>query len=211
MLVAQVQEHLEAIYGIKCEHRANDFVVDDKVASSLGRNVQANEELLIKEENGELFLSLYLDPALLERLRTAAPEALLDSELRGYCEVAEGVSHFLYLAHVADQDRQVSLLELETQAEVDKFATCVLYRWGEGAPAYAKHLMHRLFDDVRFRETLSSDERWRYEQANRVARAFCKRLLTSITARRLDKLLSELRYAYRLGAEAKLRHLSAVN
>jgi hypothetical protein len=46
--------------------------------------------------------------------------------------VAEGVSHFVYLSS-AMLERSVSLLELEAQAEVDKFAICGLLRWGEDA------------------------------------------------------------------------------
>ncbi len=33
----------------------------------------------------------------------------------------EGVSHFLCVAHHATHDRQVSLLTLELQAEIDKY------------------------------------------------------------------------------------------
>ena len=47
---------------------------------------------------------------------------------------------------------------------------------------------------------------WWY--ANRLARNYCARLLPHVAERRLDKLLSALRYSYRLGAEAKLRHLA---
>ena len=102
----------------------------------------------------------------------------------------------------------MSLLELEAQAEVDKFAICLLQRWGEGALAWAKELFHRLFEAIRYLPHLPGAERWRYEEANRLSRAFCARLLPHVAERRLDKLLSALRYNYRLGAEAKLHHLA---
>ncbi len=211
MLVGRVQDHLEAIYGIRSEHRADDFLVDAQAAQALGGTGRAREELLVKEEGGEVHLALYLDAKLLEQLRPfegGTPQALLDAELPAYCELAEGVSHFLYMVHTAGQDRNVSLLELEAQAEIDKFATCVLYRWGEAAPSWAAELMGRLFERVSYAPALSQQERWRYGEANRLARNYCKRLLESIALRRMDKLLHELRYAYRLGAEAKLRHLA---
>jgi hypothetical protein len=93
---------------------------------------------------------------------------------------------------------------------VDKFALCLLHRWGEGVGVWAEELRGRLFDRVSYRERLSEAERWRYEEANRLSRNFCSRLMGHVAGRRLERLLSDLRYAYRLGAEAKLRHFAQV-
>jgi hypothetical protein len=100
------------------------------------------------------------------------------------------------------------MLELEAQAEVDKFAVCTLLRWGEHAASWATRLMGTLFDRVRYSESLTAPERWRYVEANRLAKRYCGRLLPAIRERRLDALLSELRQAYRLGAEAKLAYFA---
>ncbi|HYI01478.1 hypothetical protein [Hyalangium sp.] len=213
-MISRIQDHLEAIYGITCAARAETFVVDTEAAVQLGATGRAEEELLVAEgeEQGDLELALYLSPALLDRLKPyeAGPVGyLLDGDLDGYCQLAEGVSHFLYVAHTASHGRALSLLELEAQAEVDKFAVCLLHRWGEGVKAWSDELLHRLFERVSYRSRLSSQERWRYEEANRLSRTFCTRLMGHVAGRRLDRLLSELRYAYRLGAEAKLRHFSS--
>ncbi|MET0405147.1 MAG: hypothetical protein ABW123_22215, partial [Cystobacter sp.] len=159
-------------------------------------------------------LALYLAPALLRRLAPyehGPVDALLKRELEGFCQLAEGVSHFLYLAHTAVQERTVSLLELEAQAEVDKFALCLLHRWGAGVRSWAEELRWRLFDRVSYLPRLTEEERWRYQEANRLSRNFCSRLMGHVAARRLEGLLSDLRYAYRLGAEAKLRHFAQVS
>jgi hypothetical protein len=212
-MIGRVQDHLEAIYGFTCEARAETFVVGTEDAVLLGSRGQADEELLVAEGagEGELELALYLAPSLLARLKhyEGGPVGrLLDGDLNGYCQLAEGVSHFLYMAHTAAHGRALSLLELEAQAEVDKFAVCLLHRWGEGVRQWAQELMRRLFERVSYLPGLSAQERWRYEEANRLSRNFCTRLLGHVAERRLDRLLSELRYAYRLGAEAKLRHFS---
>lgn len=210
-MVGWVQEHLEAIHGLRCEHRAIEYLVDDEFARLLGATGRSSEELLVREEKGELLLGLYFAPELLERFGQLSPSAfgeLLESNLHTYCQVAEGISHFLYLTHSADQGRRVSLLELETQAEIDKFASCVLHRWSSGAVAWAHELHSRLFDQVSYNPQLTGDETQRYVEANRLSRAYCLRLMPHIISRRMDKLLSDLRYSYRLGAEAKLRHLA---
>jgi hypothetical protein len=209
-LIGRVQEHLEAIYDIRCEHRAQEFLVPPDVARALGASGRVPEELLVLQSGDALELALYVAPELLEaleRLQHSPGEHVVDEALDSYVHLAEGVSHFLYLAHSARLGRRVSLLELEAQAEIDKFATCVLSCWKRGA-AFAAELFERLFQRVSYRSHLDGAERWRYEQANRLSRSFCRRLLRHVAADRMDRFLADLRYAYRLGAEAKLRHLA---
>lgn len=209
-MIGRVQEHLEAIYDIRSELRAQEFLVTPEVARALGASGHVPEELLVLESGDALEIALYLAPELLEALeafRHAPGEHVVDGALESYVHVAEGVSHFLYLTHSAGLGRRVSLLELETQAEIDKFATCVLSCWKRGA-GFARELIERLFERVSYRPELDAEQRSRYEHANRLSGRFCRRLLRHVEADRMDRFLADLRYAYRLGAEAKLRHLS---
>lgn len=209
-MIGRVQQHLEAIYDIQSEFRADEFLVTPEAAQALGYTGRSTEEVLIREDGESLEVALYLAPELLaslKRFETAPADHLLDRALDSYCRVAEGVSHFLYLIRSAQQDRRVSLLELEAQAEVDKFATCVLYGWRRGF-AWAQQLLRRLFESVSYLPTLAAHERWRYEEANRLAHGYCRRLLPHVASGRMDRFLNDLRYCYRLGAEAKLRHLA---
>jgi hypothetical protein len=212
-MVGQVQDHLESIYGIRSEDRADRFLVTEEEAMRLGATGRSNEELLLSEgEDGNLDVALFISPRLLERLalhQGRSPENLLETDLDTYCQVAEGVSHFLYLSHTANENRKVSLLELETQAEIDKFASCILYRWMTGTAAWADELHRRLFDRVSYHSTLLPDERNRYVEANRLSAHYCRKLLPHVVSRRMDRFLSALRYCYRLGAEAKVRHLQS--
>ena len=204
-----IQEHLEAIYSIRCEHRARDFVVDAEVGEQLGGGALGREELLVRESHEGLELALVLPKELMGRLTPyeGAPGRALDSELPAFCEVAEGVSHFMYLSRAAALERKVSLLELETQGEIDKFASCVLLRWGHGVGEFARHMIG-LFQRAGLRAGLSAEESRRYAEAGRLGQRFCERLLPLVNQRKLEPLLDSLRYAYRLGAEAKLTHLA---
>jgi hypothetical protein len=206
-MLDRIQEHLEAIYGIRCEHRASDFLVDPESARVLGGSGGAREELLVHQPDEDaLELALYFEPALLERLGELPPQRALEVDLGGFLQLAEGVSHFVYLLHTAHLSRTVSLLELEAQAEVDKFVICALLGWARRGRDATAALIEALFDRVRLRDSLSDAERWRYAQSSRIARAYCIRLVRLVTAGDLARLLGELRQAYRLGAEAKLQY-----
>lgn len=200
MLLDRIQAHLEAIYGLRCELKVSDYLVDADAAKALGGSGD-REQLLVHESDEGLEVALFVEPALIRRLEQGTP---LD-DLPAFCEVTEGVSHFMYVVRAAQLDRTVSLLELEAQGEIDKFASCALLSWRDGDP---KALHAQLFDRVGFREDLSADERWRYVEANRMAKAYCRGLLALIAAKRMDELLAELRHTYRMGAEAKLARLS---
>lgn len=210
-MIDQLQDHLEAIYGIRCPERATAYVVDPEVARQLGGSGKTHEELLVHEDGEELSLAICFTPEVLERMRRyefGNVGTVLEQILESYCLLTEGVSHFLYLLQSALQDRKVSLLELEAQAEIDKFASCVLQRWADPDTGFLGDLFARLFDRVGYHAHLTPQERWRYEQANRLSRNYCKKLLPLVRARRLDRFLAELRYSYRLGAAAKLDYLA---
>jgi hypothetical protein len=209
-MVSRIQQLLENLYGIECSYRAEDFLVDDQQAKSLGSTGRAPEELLVHEADDGLDVALYLDADLLQRVSRyeARPLEAVQCDLSGFCEVAEGVSHFVYLTRSAGLDRKVSLLELEAQAEVDKFAVCTVLQWGHDVRQRAEALVSGLFDRIALRPGLSESERWRYTEANRLAKRFASTLSRHIRNTRLDGLLAELRHAYRLGAEAKLAYFA---
>ena len=71
--------------------------------------------------------ALFVDAAALANLERHDPAARLDDRnFSDFCLAVEGVSHFVYVALAAARQRPVSQLELELQAEVDKFVCCCL-------------------------------------------------------------------------------------
>src|SRR5437667_152970 len=126
MLLSRLQHLLGGIYDVRIAHDVYDFLVTDRGRlPHAARSGVADEELLVAQPadgSDEVVMSLYLDPALLERLRREDPLRRLHAGNLADCWTAlEGVSHFLYLAWNDGHDRPVSLLELEMQAEVDKY------------------------------------------------------------------------------------------
>ncbi|BDG08905.1 hypothetical protein [Anaeromyxobacter paludicola] len=212
--LAWFQEELEEIYGVAAPP-VGDYLVDrDAALAAVGR-LDAPELLLVREEEGGAALGLFLDEPLLAAALRARPH-LRRSRLTARRQlgqlacVAEGVSHFVYLSSRALAGRQVSLLELEVQAEVDKFALLVLHLWRRGRRRASRALRHRLYERVRYRPHLDGPELERYRTANRLAAGYAGWLEARFVRRGdAEGLLRELRASYRLSGPAKLRHLAA--
>jgi hypothetical protein len=133
-----------------------------------------------------------------------------EANLADFWTVLEGVSHFAYYAWNAALEKPVRLLEMELQAEVDKFiATAVLLgRQGERTPA---GLHQWLFDVPRFDGRLAPDELERYRLANRYAGKYCLKLAPDLEDGALDGTLrDELHRFYRLTQPSKIRHIESL-
>lgn len=209
-LFGLLQSELQTVHGLSCRHRVEDFILSSQALSSLGVQIPSrDEELLVMEQGGELSLGVYYAPSLLNRMKGVAHdvEALLAQGLHVFCLALEGVSHFLYLIHRATVPRPVSLLELEVQAEIDKFALASLHLWRTGREASVRRLVRQLFDEVSFLPQLTAEEHERYKHANQVARTYARSLLRFFEAGRMEALLADLRWAYRLGGSEKLGYL----
>ena len=210
-ILALFQEQLQSIHAVRVAGHVEDYLVSPAGLVALGTRVNAPEELLVLQDGGGLELGLYIDPAVLQDLAGSPPPLalLLGRLLPSYCAAAEGVSHWLYLSHRAERDQTVSLLELEVQAEVDKFASCALGLWQLGLTRLCRSLRERLFDGVRYLAHLDPLERERYATANRLARDYARFLERRyVLPRDLDGFLRELRSSFRLGGGEKYARLA---
>jgi hypothetical protein len=206
--LAQLQQLLQSIHGVEAGPVA-DFVVGAADRARLAPSCSPDEALLVSEDGETLHVGLFLDAEVLAQLSRGYSEPWSLERLRGFCHAAEGVSHFLYLAHRAQQSRPVSLLELEAQAEVDKYLCVVLQLWATGRRVASAQLRHRLFQRVSLRPGLSAAERDRYRLANQLAAATARVLEARYVLQgSLDGLLREVRRLYRLGGGEKLTALS---
>jgi hypothetical protein len=207
-----LQRELEAIYGVEAP-RVEHFLVGSEAALAAGCPPRAPEELLMLEEEDGLALGLYLDPLVIAAAAGADPHdrrPLLTARgaLGELACAAEGVSHFVYVATRAAAGRSVSLLELEVQAEVDKFALLLLHLWRRGLRRMSPALRRRLFERVRYHRWLGLEERARYREANRLGGGYARWLEGRFVEEAdIDGLLRELRRTYRRGGGEKLAYL----
>jgi len=223
-----MQRGLEALYRVDTGLEIDDFVIGADLRDELapewsgpdslrpaGWTRRPREQLLVCDDGEELSLALFIDPGALANLATHDPGRRLDDRNLGdFLLAVEGVSHFIYAVCCARAERRVSQLELELQAEVDKYVTCLLASEPEtlGMSRISSELRRRLFADCEYDDDLDHDEHARYRAANDNAQRYAAWLEQRFVARRrIPEMLGELRRFYRQGLAAKLSTIAAAD
>jgi hypothetical protein len=188
---SRIQASLRVAYGLEEAPSVDDFIrpVEDA----------AREVLLVREDEDGVEVALHL------------PRVALDGQARAsfdeLCQVVEGVSHFLCLAERARRELPVTQLELELQAEVDKYVVFVLGPLAARpfAPDRAVRIRARLFEGVAYLHPPGTEQGDRYRLANDLAARFAGRLEESFARRgRFAELWRALRYFYAAGQTEKI-------
>jgi hypothetical protein len=214
MKLNSLQSHLESLYDVQTPYRVEDFLLQDPTMAqqlSGAEETDATPEKLLVMQTGEdeLSVSLFLHQDLVDRIEADSPAAALHAgNLQDFWFALEGVSHFLCLAWNASNDRPVSQLELELQAEVDKFILTADWVSDQQGRVALDGLLRSLFVKVRYRAGLSPDQLEFYREANRLAGRFCEQLGRRHAVRSDNPALAnELRRFYRLPQNSKIRHI----
>lgn len=210
-MIGRLQRQLADLYGVDASHDVRDFLITDPaLARALGGTTllpDTEETVLLTEEDDGIALSIFLDQEMLDRLDSADPLRRLQAEqLADLCTVLEGISHFNYLIWCAGLDRSVTLLELEMQAEVDKFVATHMLMMEQGERELVSKLHSWLFDSVRFRAEMEPEQLERYRAANGYASRFCHKLHEPLVDGN-DEVIDELRAFYRLSQQGKISHI----
>lgn len=185
-LPREVQRRLTHFYGLDEAPDVTPFVR----ATAEGER----EVVHVRETDDGLELAVFL-PAVPGR---AAPS------LDALCQIVEGVSHFLHLAHRARRELPTTQLELELQAEVDKYVVLAAAPASPGV-AETRDVFARLFERVAFLHPPGTEEGERYRFANELAARLALRVERARgDARRLAEARSLLRRFYHAGQREKI-------
>jgi hypothetical protein len=208
-VLARVQRGLEALYRVDTGACVDDFVIDEAARDAVVTERRPREQLLVCEGDGEMSIALFVDPAAIANLVRHDPgDRLGDHNLGDFLLAIEGVSHFIYAIWCARAERPVTQLELELQAEVDKYVTCLLV--GDPDRHVSARLRERLFADPCYEPDLDRDERARYQAANDNAYRYTAWLEHAFVAdRKIPEMLGELRRFYRHGLAGKLATIAS--
>lgn len=208
-LLARVQRGLEELYRVAIGVAIDDFLVSAGQRDEVTVARRPREQLLVHELGDEVSIGLFIDERVLDNLVAHDPgRGLGEHNFGDFLLALEGVSHFVYAVHCAHHARPVSALELELQAEVDKYVTCLLMSEPHSR-SVSTALRHRLFGEPCYEPDLDEDEASRYQAANDNAHRYAAYLEESFVARRqLPQMLAELRRFYRRPLAQKLADIA---
>jgi len=162
--LVRVQRQLETVYELEPTPDIAPFV---RVESA-----DAREQLLVREGADAVDIIVLLPRVCAEAF--LAKHAAL--ELDAYLGAVEGISHFIHLADRARTELPTTLLELELQAEVDKFALLSSAPENQNKGDLVS-LHRRLYEDVRFLHPSASEHGQRYRLANELAARLWSQLI----------------------------------
>jgi hypothetical protein len=184
-LASRIQGGLERLYRLDRAADVDAFVT--------GAEDGEREALLVRESDGVL------------EIRLRVPRLDGDAGMDPLCQIIEGVSHFVYLSHRASLRREATQLELELQAEVDKYVVLAasIASFDE---ATSRRLREHLYERVTFLHEEGTEEGDRYRLANASAQRFVARLEREyVTRGRYEELRGALRRFFHMGQGDKLR------
>ena len=213
----KVQHQLESLYGIGLPQRVEDYLIGKKEAEGYLTQQYGKmpKELFLvrKSEESSVEVALFLDMQLLSNLKKNNPFiSLNDRNFADFCILIEGVSHFVYFLWKAHHDVPITQLEMELQAEIDKFLMLFFYLRSDNAPEFPQKLLEALFEDFRLIDKLSEESEGRYLTASSLASRYCYNLQKKFRSlndeNQIRQMLEEIRQFYNLSQEDKIRHIT---
>lgn len=215
MLVEKLQNSLQNQYDLAIPYQVEQFVSHDAgFARNMARKDAApvEETVFICQSEDSLEFTVYLDHDVLsnasEHTHTdgnGRVHAYEQHSLDSICTVVEGVSHAVCLLWHAHHDRQLRALDLELQAEVDKFMVLMACSPDDDSRS---RLHSQLFTNARFMAPGDSELYHRYKAASDFAATYCQWLNDAFPGPADQQGLSqELARFYRLSGSAKFERI----
>ncbi len=182
--LSRVQRRLESYYALE----AAPNVVEFTTAADVGER----EVLLVRESEDAVEMALRVP-------RGVGADGVRGAANDGFLQLLEGVSHFVFLAERVRVGLPTTQLELELQAEVDKFVLLGLAP-GVLGDVDVRGLHRRLFEGATFLHPAGTIEGERYRLANDLA----ARLVARLIERDAGEVRGILRRFYRAGQAGKI-------
>jgi hypothetical protein len=205
-LLLEVQRRLQTLYEVGPQAPVTDFVIQ---ADQAGRFPGGGSRTLVQQDGDDVAVAVFLDDDVRAGLADDPRRRLHERNLGPFCTLIEEVSHFVYVLFCAAAARTVTQLELELQAEVDKYLSVAFLLSRQNDGAVSGRLRELLFRRYRLAEGLSPEQEERYRAASHLAYRYCGYLESRFLRRRsgLPDLAREARRFYRLDQRQKLERI----
>lgn len=199
MILNQIYKYLCSFYDLPAHTLPELYLLNNFKTTDVRVNDMLNREsVLIKNiGNDEWEIGIYINPNILNRLN--ANEYNFDDMS---CAI-EGVSHFLYLINRVNNNIKCSPLELELQAEIDKFI--VLTAIGRFQPWAARLALDNLFQNYSIINNLSKNKKELYFSASILAAEYCRKLFNYIIENKHEYMKKNIGYFFKSNLEDKIK------
>ena len=155
--VIHAETCLSDYYELNPPSQALPFLVDREEFFQLTNRKPSSraEVCLLRDTDHEdddegYFLGIYFSEQIRQTLTRKPPfESLTRENLDAFCVLVEELSHFHLILQRSVFQRQVSRLELEWQAEIDKVLVCALLLKEQAGSWNLDPLTHILFEEAR--------------------------------------------------------------
>ena len=185
-IISHIEHEILEYYDIQKPTRARDFILQEEACqymvqvSRREQNVHQPRAAVYLIDQGsecsqeeELFIGIYFQSELIEKILSMNLLHPLDlKHLDPFCVIVEELSHFHLIIERAQQNRQISQLELEWQGEVDKFLFSAIFLTKNKYSIDLKELQKLLFERVKLQPQN------RYHVANKKAAQFWMSAIT---------------------------------
>jgi hypothetical protein len=212
-MLASILQHIDRVYDLDLDVDIRDFLVTRETCARLGHD-DGHALVLVREDDAceEIELGVYIGESELDQLsKIDLSQAIHPRSFEILVTVIEEVSHFAYLVFSASREQRVTQLELELQAEVDKYVTATLLLAARNEGRVHANVLDRLFGDFEVRRGLDAGRRDRYKAAASLASRYCSYVVEAALGRdSLNALLPELRSFYRLTQRGKIGRIHNV-
>lgn len=215
--ILQIESAIKGLYRISVPFCSKDFLLEKIPAAPLAQPVShasLKGALFIQHhpsQSEELNLGIYLDPsvrAALDNFPSWEKGKWTLEQTQAFNVATEEISHFLYLTFHVLNEKPVTELEMELQAEIDKFLLTYFANRVKGEEnSLFESLFEALFYNYSLSENLSDTQKQRYEEANCLARRYLHKRAEQITQTRHHPVLFDsLRAFYRQKCPKKLEY-----
>lgn len=209
----KIQQRIESIYGIEVQESAEDYLIDKNELISLlpaNQSTFLPKELFLVNPNPEadtLEIALFFDESIRSNLANHNPfQTINNQNISDFCTLIEGVSHFVYYLHKASLEHDVTQLELELQAEIDKFV--LLSFCLEVDHVDRIKFLNLLFEGYFLHDNLDENQVERYHTASQLARKYCYEILQDLKrSTNWQEVIHEIRTFYTLRQEQKIKYI----
>lgn len=203
MLLNEIQRRLERLYSIQEFPPIEHFLIGTDEFKERYPHLRPAPQVLLQERKGELCLAVHLGDDQVQKIHEGGWSNM---HLQDFASSIEEISHFVYLAFSASEEKEISLLDIEVQAEIDKYLMAMEYFPEEAG------LFSRLFESIGYADGLKHDERERYEEANRLGAKLAKWIEKNHEEGRLSiDTLRFLRSFYRMASPKRLNKVEKIH